>query len=96
MSTAEPAIFIPGADKPCTMGRFERFWETMCQYSHFIWLGVMVSLFLFILTIISLVMARPGTASLIVAQMNVVLIGVTGGLMFGMYWKCVKRAKEGY
>lgn len=78
------------------MSRLEPFWEVMCQYKDFIWLGVMVVLFLAILTVMSLLLAPPGSASSVVAYMNLVLVVVLGLLMAGMYHTCAKREAGGY
>jgi uncharacterized membrane protein len=78
------------------MSRLDPFWEVMCQYKDFIWLGVMVVLFLAVLTVMSLLLAPPGSASSIVAYMNLFLVVVLGLLLGGMYRKCATREAEGY
>lgn len=71
------------------MGRLDPFWDQMCQYKDFVWLGVMVMLFLLVLTLMSLLFARPGSASFLVAAGNFVLVVVVGGVMLVMYRICL-------
>lgn len=78
------------------MGRLDPFWDVMCQYREFLWLGVMVLLFLFILTLFSLLLAPSGSASQLVAAGNFVLIVATGVVMLVMYRICLGREKSSY
>lgn len=78
------------------MARFEKFWTVMCDYRDFLWLGVMVLIFLFILNVISLLWVRPGSASFVVAIINTVMLVLAGGVVGGMYWTCMRRQTDVY
>ena len=78
------------------MARFEAFWDVMCDYMHFLWLGIMVLIFLMVLTIIGLVVAEPAPGSFYVAMMNVAMILATGAVMGWMFSVCYRREREPY
>lgn len=76
------------------MGRLDPFWDQMCPYRDYIWLGVMVMLFLLILSIMSLLLAPRGTASFLVAAWNFLMVLVVGSLMLGMYRYCLRYERS--
>lgn len=76
------------------MARFEAFWEVMCDYMHYLWLGVMTALFLFILALMGLYFAEPGTGSFAINLINIVLILGFGTAVSGMFWVCDQRRKR--
>lgn len=78
------------------MSRLEPFWDVTCDYRDYLWLGIMVLIFLFVLTGMSIVLAPQNTGSFIVAMMNFALLLVTGGVMGGMFYKCLQRERDGY
>jgi hypothetical protein len=78
------------------MARFEQFWVLACDYRQFIWLGVMMALFLLILTLFSLLLAPVGSASFAIALVNLVMTLGLMGAAGGLYWTCVKREQEAY
>lgn len=78
------------------MARLEEFWDVMCDYTHYLWLGVMMMLFLFILSLMSLVFADPGTGSYSIAILNTGLILVFGVIIAGMFWICHQRRDVEY
>lgn len=73
------------------MARFEPFWDVICDFSHYLWLGVMFSVFLLILSVISLVFATPGSSSHALAIFNLVIVLVMGSTMILMFRVCAKR-----
>lgn len=76
------------------MSRFEPFWEVMCAYTQFLWLGVMTMLFLFVLGLLSLWFADPGTASYAITIVSLAMILVAGSAVSGMFWVCRKRTQR--
>lgn len=78
------------------MARFEAFWDVACDFRQHIWLGVKFCLFLFVLGVVSVVLAEPGSASAFLAQVNLVLILLLGTVAGGMYWVCVRRERKAY
>lgn len=87
---------MPGPTESRDMGRLDPFFDVMCQYRDFIWLGVMVVLFLFILTVFSLLLADPGSGSQAIALFNLALVLVLGTSMLALYRGCLKREAQGY
>lgn len=76
------------------MARFEAFWEVACDYTHYMWLGVMVSIFLFILAVFSVLLAPPGTTSYAIAVIDLVMVLVLGTSLGGMFLICRRRVEE--
>jgi hypothetical protein len=78
------------------MARFEAFWDVMCDYMQYLWLGVMLMIFLFVLALFSLYFARPGTGSFAIAIVDTILIVTIGSVLSGMFWVCDQRKKQAY
>lgn len=78
------------------MARFEPFWETICSYHQHLWLGVMMMIFLFVLSLISLAFAEPGSNAFGITLVNIALIVVVGGIIVAMYRICGKRERRYY
>lgn len=74
----------------------EPFWEHICQYTPYLWLGFMVILFLFVLTIISLLFAPVGSNAFGITLANLVLSVSMGTVLMFMYRKCAKRQRQYY
>lgn len=73
------------------MARLEPFWKVACDFRDYMWLGLSVLFFLFILTVVGLVLAPPGTASELISYVNLSIVLTTGAVVGGMYWVCVQR-----
>jgi len=78
------------------MARFETFWQTVCAYRSHIWLFVMVHIFLFLLTVVGLVVGRPGTASYTLSIVNAAVLSVSGGIAVFGFYTCTRREAEAY
>lgn len=74
----------------------EDFWNFVCERRHYLWLLLMMLLFFLILDAYALAFGDPQSASWVVAQLNLILILVTGAIAGGMYWKCHQRAQSRY
>lgn len=78
------------------MARLERFWDVICDYRSHLWLGVMVFIFLFVLTVISMAFGTPGTAPFTLAIVNLGMI-LAGGLFLGaLFYVCMRRQQKQY
>lgn len=75
------------------MARFEAFWSIVCDYREFVWLGLTTLLFLFVLSVVGLVLSPPGSGSRAISYVNVALVLVTGALLGSMYWICLERTR---
>lgn len=78
------------------MARFEAFWDVVCDYRDFVWIGFMVCLFFLVLTLFSLFFGTPGTASYLISLLNLAMILVLGTVLGGMFWVCQKRQTKEY
>lgn len=78
------------------MARFEAFWDVMCDFRDYLWIGIMVLIFFLILTIISLAWGDPGTASYNIALLNLAMILGAGAVMGWMFWVCQQRRTKEY
>lgn len=78
------------------MARFEEFWVVACDYRPYMWLGFMMMLFFFILTVMSLVLADQGSAAFSISMLNGVLTVVVGGILGWMFRVCGKREERTY
>lgn len=78
------------------MARFEAFWDVVCDYRDFMWLGVMGCLFFLILTIISLLWGTPGTAAYYISLLNLAMVVGLGSVLGWMFWVCHRRRTKKY
>jgi len=78
------------------MARFDAFWEEMCDHRDYLWLGIQVLIFLFVLSIIALAWAPRGSGSFWIAVADFVLIVVLGACIGGMFYVCLKREERFY
>lgn len=84
----------PGqADPPALMARFDAFWEVVCEYRAYMWMGLTALVFLFVLSLFGLVLAPPGTGAEAISYVNIGLILVTGACLGGIYRVCLRRRR---
>lgn len=78
------------------MAPFEAFWEVACDYRPYLLMAFMLVVFLFILSIISLIFAREGTGAYVISILNFAMISILGIVVAGINYVCAKRARRYY
>ena len=78
------------------MARFEEFWRLACDFKDFLRVAFMFFMFLFVLSVISLFLAQPGTGSYAIAIINFVMVSVFTLLAAYMSRVCSKRERKYY
>lgn len=78
------------------MARFEKFWNVVCDYVGLLRIGFMFSLFLFVLSVIGLVLAPRGTNAFAISVVNFVLVAVVGGVVVWMNLVCRRWDRRYY
>lgn len=78
------------------MARFESFWEVICDFRYFLRIGFMLVIFLFVLAVISLVLAERGTNAYAISIVNFVLVSALGLVVGWMNYVCASRERQYY
>lgn len=78
------------------MARYEQFWDTVCDYALYLQLGFMIMIFLFVLSVIALLLADPGTGAFAISVLNFAMVAVVGGVLAWMNRVCANRARRHY
>lgn len=78
------------------MARFEEFWELACEFRYLLRIGFMVVVFLFVLSVMALLLAERGTDAYAISIVNFALVAVLGVFVAWMNWVCANRESEYY
>lgn len=78
------------------MSRFEPLWNTVCAHDHMVSFGLMSTIMLFVMAVISLLLVQPGTANFYITIFNVVLILTMAGPLLYAHRRCAKREMSAY
>lgn len=70
------------------MSRRETFWTFICQYAPYLYLLLMIITVLFLLNVLSLVLAAQETGAYVVTVVNFFLLGGTGIGVALVLWNC--------
>lgn len=78
------------------MARFEEFWEVACDYHYILRIAFMFVVFLFVLTVLSLLLAPRGTDAYAISLVNFVLVSALGLLVGWVNYVCASRERRYY
>lgn len=78
------------------MARFEEFWKLACDYQIYLRIGFMMMVFFFILSVLGLWLAEPGTGAYAISIVNFAMVAVMGLVLAYMNRVCANRARQYY
>lgn len=78
------------------MARFDEFWEVVCDFRYILRIGFMFVVFLFVLAVLSLILAERGTDAYAISLFNFVAVSALGLTIAYMNWVCANRDRQYY
>jgi hypothetical protein len=72
----------------------DEFWNLVYGARQYLWLFLFYLLFMFVLSVFGIYFSNPGTASQVIAYINIAVILVVGAIAATMFWYSTKRYKN--